>query len=157
MRCGKIPSEGDLATWHRAKAIRGYIEGKKVIALSELLDVTRGAINQWLRWLGAAGRDGLRPRPQLDGPPRLNEEQQVELVTIVEVGPQAAGFFTGVCTGPMIGDLIRRRFGVRYHNHHIPRLLYKLGFSVQRPRNRLARADLGRQEVWPARSSERSR
>jgi transposase len=33
------------------------------------------------------------------------------------------------------------RIGVRYHNHHIPRLLHQLGLSVQRPRKRLARAD----------------
>jgi len=48
----------------------------------------------------------------------------------------------------MIGDLIEARHGVRYHNHHVPRLLHQLGFSVQRPRKRLARADLARQATW---------
>ena len=48
----------------------------------------------------------------------------------------------------MIGDLIETRFGVRYHNHHVPRLLHQLGFSVQRPRKRLARADAAAQEYW---------
>ena len=48
----------------------------------------------------------------------------------------------------MIGDLIAQRFGVRYHNHHVPRLLHALGFSVQRPRRRLARADAALQAVW---------
>ena len=48
----------------------------------------------------------------------------------------------------MIGDLIAHRFGVRYHNHHVPRLLHDLGFSVQRPRRRLARADAEAQAVW---------
>ncbi|MBN2344288.1 MAG: winged helix-turn-helix domain-containing protein, partial [Deltaproteobacteria bacterium] len=46
------------------------------------------------------------------------------------------------------GFTIEERFGVRYHNHHIPRLLHKLGFSVQRPRKRLARADAEEQEIW---------
>ena len=32
----------------------------------------------------------------------------------------------------MIGALIAQRFGVRYHNHHVPRLLHELGFSVPR-------------------------
>jgi hypothetical protein len=59
-----------------------------------------------------------------------------------------AGYQSGVWTGPMIGDLIHERFGVRYHNHHIPRLLHQLRFSVQRPRKRLARADLARQATW---------
>jgi transposase len=48
----------------------------------------------------------------------------------------------------MIGDVIEQRFGVRYHNHHVPRLLHQLGFSVQRPRKRLARADAEAQEYW---------
>jgi len=48
----------------------------------------------------------------------------------------------------MIGDLIHRHFGVRYHNHHVPWVLHRLGFSVQRPRKRLAPADLANQEIW---------
>ena len=48
----------------------------------------------------------------------------------------------------MIGDLIECSFGVRYHNHHVPRLLHDLGFSVQRPRKRLARADAEAQATW---------
>ena len=35
-----------------------------------------------------------------------------------------------------------------YHNQHVPRLLHKLGFSVQRPRKRLARANSEAQDYW---------
>jgi transposase len=79
---------------------------------------------------------------------RLTEVQRAELTALVEAGPLAAGYQSGVWTGPMIGDLIEQRFVVRYHNHHIPRLLHQLGFSVQRPRKRLARADALAQEHW---------
>ena len=75
-------------------------------------------------------------------------EQRAELAEIIEAGPQAAGYVSGVWTGPMIGDLIEQRFQVRYHNHHVPRLLNELGFSVQRPRKRLASADAEKQAVW---------
>lgn len=138
----------DLETWRRAKAVLGYIGGLRVVALAEKLDVTRGSVNRWLQWFDAAGTDGLRPRERPGGEARLTTEQYQELVTIIEAGPMAAGFQTGLWTGPMIGDVIRRRFGVSYHNHHIPRLLHKLGFSVQRPRKRLARADAERQGIW---------
>jgi transposase len=80
--------------------------------------------------------------------PRLDEEQRDVLGALIDAGPQAAGYTSGVWTGPMIADLIEQRFGVRYHNHHIPRLLNQLGFSVQRPRKRLARADLEAQATW---------
>ncbi len=141
-------SVGDLATWRRAKAVFGYIHGRSVIALSADLDVTRGSINRWLQWFQANGTEGLKPRERPGGVPRLSEIQRGELVKDIEAGPQRVGFTTGMWTGPMIGDWIRRRFGVKYHNHHIPRLLHRLGFSVQRPRKRLARADAEKQAIW---------
>jgi transposase len=141
-------SAKDLATWRRAKSVLGYLDGQKVIALSEALEVTRGSINRWLQWYQAMGAEGLRNAERPGPTPRLSEAQKAELATIIEAGPQAAGFTSGMWTGPMIGDLIRRRFGVRYHNHHIPRLLGWMGFSVQRPRKRLARADAEAQAVW---------
>lgn len=144
----KAKKSGSLNAWRRAKAVLGYIAGKRVIAMAEELDVTRGSINRWLQWYEADGIDGLRPKKPTGAPRRLSEEQLQELTAVVVAGPQAAGYNTGVWTGPMIGDWIRHRFGVRYHNHHIPRLLHRLGFSVQRPRKRLARADLEKQEYW---------
>ena len=139
---------GDLPTWRRAKAVLGYLDGRRVIALSQDLDVTRGSINRWLQWFDARGVDGLRSKPHPGGAPLLTEAQRDELTKVVEAGPLAAGFRAGIWTGPMIGDWIRRHFGVHYHNHYVPRLLHRLGFSVQRPRKRLARADAEAQSVW---------
>ena len=139
---------GDLETWRRAKAVSGYLAGKTVISLSGELDVTRGSINRWLQWFEAAGTDGLRPKKAPGGIPRLTQAQRDALGSMIDAGPQASGFTSGMWTGPMIGDLIRQRFGVRYHNHHVPRLLNQMGFSVQRPRKRLARADADKQAVW---------
>jgi len=138
----------DLEAWRRTKAVLGYIGGISVIALSEKLDVTRGSINRWLQWYNAAGADGLRPRKPPGGMPRLSENQQDELVALIEAGPLACGFESGIWTGPRIGELLRRRFGVSYHDHYVPRLLHSLGFSVQRPRKRLARADKEKQAIW---------
>ena len=84
----------------------------------------------------------------LAGRTQLTQDQQDELGALVDAGPQAAGYTSGVWTGPMIADLIERRFKVQYHKHHVPRLLLYLGFSVQRPRKRLARADVKAQAAW---------
>jgi transposase len=138
----------ELDTWRRAKAVLDYIEGKSVIALSQELGVNRSAINHWLIWFQAQGTEGLRTKKAPGGIPRLTNEQYEKLISLIEGGPVAAGFSSGLWTGPMIGQLIRLQFGVKYHNHHVPRLLHKLGFSVQRPRRRLARADHKRQAVW---------
>lgn len=138
----------DLDAWRRGKAVGSYLAGETVISLAAQLDVTRGSINRWLQWFERKGTDGLRSRKAPGAAPRLSQDQKDELAKLIEAGPQTAGFSSGMWTGPMIGDLIRKRFGVRYHSHHVPRLLNKMGFSVQRPRKRLARADAERQAIW---------
>jgi putative transposase len=137
-----------LAVWRRTTAVLGYIQGKSVVAMSEDMHVSRAAINNWLQWYDRVGADGLRTGKAPGAPCRLTTEQLMKLTTVVEDGPQAAGFQSGVWTGPMLGDWIRAQFGVSYHVQHVPRLLHDLGFSVQRPRKRLARADKEAQAVW---------
>jgi transposase len=139
---------GDLDRWRRGRALLGYIEGRPVIELAKEAGVSRGSVNRWLQWYEAMGVEGLVTGTAPGPAPRLTEAQHDELGALIDAGPQAAGYTSGVWTGPMIGDLIEQRFGVRYHNHHIPRLLNQLGFSVQRPRKRLARADAQAQATW---------
>ena len=141
-------SRHDLAEWRRARAVISYVEGKSVIEIAENLGVTRGSVNRWLQWYNVCGLDGLRTGHREGRPPRLTMEQKTELGELVEAGSLACGFDAGIWTGPMIGELIRQRFGVQYHSHHVPRILHSLGFSVQRPRKRLARADAEKQEIW---------
>jgi transposase len=139
---------GDLDCWRRGRAVLGYLEERRVVDLATEVGVTRGSVNRWLQWYQALGIEGLVTGVPPGAAPKLSKEQRAKLTAIVEAGPLAAGYQSGVWTGPMIGDLIEQRFGVRYHNHHVPRLLHQLGFSVQRPRKRLARADAEAQEYW---------
>src|SRR6202050_417589 len=139
---------GDLDCWRRGRAVLGYIRGRRVVDLAQEAGVTRGSVNRWLQWYEASGVDGLVTGLRPGAAPRLSENQRAELSALVEKGPLAAGYQSGVWTGPMIGDLIEQRFGVRYHTHYVPELLHQLGFSVQRPRKRLARADVEAQEYW---------
>lgn len=125
-----------LDEWRRGRAVLGYIEGRRVVDLAVESDVTRGSVNRWLQWYEALGVEGLITSSPPGAAPKLTDEQRQQLVAIVEAGPLAAGYQSGVWTGPMIGDLIERRFGVRYHKHNVPRLLHELRFSVQRPRTR---------------------
>jgi transposase len=137
-----------LDEWRRGRAVLGYIEGRRVVDLAAELEVTRGSINRWLQWYEAMGIPGLLTGAAPGPSRKLSDAQRVELGALVDVGPLAAGYSSGVWTGPMIGDLIEKRFGVRYHKHNVPRLLHELGFSIQRPRKRLARADVAAQALW---------
>jgi transposase len=137
-----------LDEWRRGRAVLGYIEGRSAIELATELDVDRSNVTRWVQWHEAMGVEGLVTGKPPGAAPKLTAQQCENLVELIEQGPTAAGYTSGVWTGPMIGDLIAQRFDVHYHNHHIPRLLHKLGFSVQRPRKRLARADADKQAQW---------
>jgi len=141
-------TKNDLSTWRRAIAVQNYIDGKKAAAIAKEFNVSRAAVNYWIQWYEAQGADGLITRKSPGAPRRLSEEDLATLVTLIEAGPQACGYAGGVWTGPRIGHLIETHFGVHYHCQHIPRLLHRLGFSVQRPRKRLARAEAEAQEIW---------
>jgi transposase len=140
--------DGNLDEWRRGRAVISYIEGRRVTDIAADLDVTRGSVNRWLQWYEAMGLDGLVTTKPPGAEPKLSESQRAELISIIENGPQEAGYQTGVWAGPMVGDLIERKYGVTYHKHAIPRLLHSLGFSLQRPRKRLARADSDKQATW---------
>lgn len=144
----RAKASGDLDEWRRGRAILGYIEGKRVVDVAAQLDVTRGSVNRWIGWYEKLGIPGIRTRVPPGVPSKLSAEQRAQLSEAIDAGPMAAGYGSGVWTGPMIADLIEARFGYRYHNHSVPLLLHKLGFSVQRPRKRLARADAGAQALW---------
>ncbi len=144
----RAKSQGRRDEVLRFRAVLGYIEGQTVNAMTISLKTGRSVINKWLRWYVAAGPEALLTQARPGAPAKLTDEQLQEVARLVEAGPVSAGYASGVWTGPMVGDLIEKRFGVRYHYEYIPRLLAKLNFSVQRPRKRLARADAEAQRQW---------
>jgi transposase len=141
-------AQSDLATWRRARAVLGYIQGKSVAQMTVELDVSLAAVKKWIRWYDVEGVQGLWTRTAPGATRRLSDEQIARLQEVIKAGPQAAGFTAGVWNGPMVRHWIELHFGVTYHKQHIPRLLHQLGFSVQRPRKLLARADAEAQKQW---------
>jgi transposase len=141
-------AQSDLATWRRGRAVLGYIEGRAAAALSVELGVSRSSVKNWLKWYDAEGVRGLWTLKAPGAARRLSREQCEELGKVIKAGPQAAGFTSGVWNGPMVKYWIEKNFAVSYHKQHIPKLLHQLGFSVQRPRKLLARADVEAQQHW---------
>jgi len=138
----------DLSTWKRARAVLAYVEGGSIADIGSEVGADPSTVSRWIAAYALHGVPALSPAKAPGPLPRLREEQLEELGRIVEKGPESAGFDCGVWTGRLVGELIRRKFGVDYHWKYVPELLHKLGFSVQRPRKRLSRADSEAQEFW---------
>jgi hypothetical protein len=67
---------------------------------------------------------------------------------MIDRGPVAYGLSSGVWTSPMIERVMEEEFGVSYHPGHVRKLLQEMGFSLQRPRRKLAKADPAAQDRW---------
>ncbi len=146
----KREAEGDGA-YRVAKRIHavllnhdGYTSGQ----IATLLKAPRSRVSEWLRIYERYGHEGLLEGHRSGRPSERTPADEHHLADIIDSGPLAYGFLSGVWTSPMITRVIQEEFGITYHPGHVRRLLHRLGFSVQRPRRTLARADAQKQDRW---------
>jgi transposase len=134
-----------------AKRLRAVVlnsEGHTSGEVAKILQAPRSKVSEWLQHYQSEGIDGLLEGYRSGRPAELTQKQQQELGDILDSGPVAYGLDSGIWTSPMIAWLIEEEFGVQYHPGHVRKLLHGWGFSVQRPRRVLARADAAAQDRW---------
>ena len=140
--------DGAYRVAKRIHAVVLNADGRTSGEVAHILKAPRSKVSEWFSNYEAYGVEGLLEGYRSGRPARLNEEQKTTLTDIVESGPVAYGFDCGVWTSPMVGRVIEEEFDVTYHPGHVRKLLHDIGFSVQRPRRVLARADEEKQNRW---------
>ena len=123
---------------------RGRTSGE----IAEILQAPLSRVSQWLHDYEEYGYEGLLEGYRSGRCPRISGEQKTGLADIIDSGPVAYGYLSGVWTSPMVARVIEEEFGVHYHPGHVRKLLREIGFSVQRPKRQLARADKQQQDRW---------
>jgi len=116
--------------------------------IAQLLEAPRSKVSLWLGQYESYGWEALLEGHRSGRPKQLMPAQVSQLDGIIDSGPVAYGFSSGVWTSPMIERVIEEEFGVSYHPGHVRKLLKAMGFSVQRPRRKLAKADPAAQDRW---------
>jgi transposase len=116
--------------------------------IAELLSAPLSRVSAWLKNYEQHGYEGLLEGYRPGCPSRLTAEQKVVLADIIESGPIAYGYSSGLWTTPMITKIINDEFEVVYHPAHVGKILHQLGFSVQRPKRHLTMADPSQQDRW---------
>lgn len=92
---------------------------------------------------------------QHPGPkPRLRWGQKQQLLKILLKGPTKAGYPTDLWTCARIAAVIERKFGVRYHQAHVWKILRQLNWTLQKPEQRARERDeeaiaRWREVEWP--------
>lgn len=141
-------AEGAYRVARRIHAVLLNRDGRTSGQIAELLKAPRSRVSEWLKNYEQYGYDGLLEGHRPGRPPAMTTAQKDVLCGIIDSGPVAYGFLSGVWTSVMIAYVIEEEFGIGYHPGHVRKLLYQLGFSVQRPKRKLALADPGAQDRW---------
>lgn len=116
--------------------------------IARLLEAPRSKVSLWLGQYERHGWEALLEGHRSGRPTELTSAQRSQLDGLIDSGPIAYGFSSGVWTSPMIARVIEEEFDVHYHPGHVRKVLRALGFSVQRPRRKLAKADPVEQDRW---------
>lgn len=136
----------------RAAGVRLLEAGEMTQAeITRHLGVTEAAVSKWKRQFVEEGSQALQARKATGRPPKLDDVAKAELVQKLEEGATAAGFPTEQWTQARVKKLIKREFGVVYHQNYISRLLDDLGWSVQKMDPRAMERDEELIRAWLSR------
>lgn len=140
--------DGEYRVARRLHATLLNHEGKTSGKIAHVLKAPRSRVSEWLSRYESHGMEGLLEGHRTGRSSGLDSQQKEELAGIIDSGPVAYGFVSGVWNSIMIAKVIQEEFGVLYDPRHVRRILSDLDFSLQRPKRVLAKADPVRQNRW---------
>ena len=138
----------DARAARRMLALALVLEGASREEAARAAGMDRQTLRDWVHRYNEEGLAGLRDRPRSGRRPRLTAEQEAELATAVERGPDPDR--DGVVRWRRVDlqALIEARFAVRLHERSVGKVLRRLGFSRVSVRPRHPKADEAAQEAF---------
>lgn len=119
--------------WRRLRAWGLWQQGWRQKDIAIALGVTKGAVSQWIKRGREEGAEGLRRSIAKGAKPRMSSEQRAQLPAFLMLGAEASGYRGNIWTGQRVAEVIKRVFGISYHQDHCSRILRQIGWSVQKP------------------------
>ena len=138
----------DAAASRRMLALALVLEGSSREDAARHAGMDRQTLRDWVHRYNAEGLPGLSDRCRPGPRPRLSPEQEAELVTAVEQGPDPDR--DGVVRWRRVDlqALIETRFAIRLHERTVGKVLRRLGFTRLSVRPRHPKADEAAQEAF---------
>ena len=118
--------------YRRLQAARELANGTSQSRVARKFGVSRTTTSRWQRALDNKGVEGLRKRRATGRPSRLTQDQKTEVGRIHAGGAAAFGFCDDRWTTARLAEAIEKRFGIRYDQDHVGRLMHKFGLRERR-------------------------
>ena len=147
----------DAKAARRMLALALVLEGRSRAEAARAAGMDRQTLRDWVHRYNAEGLDGLSDRRRPGPWPRLSPEQEAELATAVEQGPDPDR--DGVVRWRRVDlqALVEARFAVRLHERSVGKVLRRLGFARLSVRPKHPKADEAAQAAFKKASPRWSR
>ena len=130
----------------RLLALANALDGMSRDAAARVAGMDRQTLRDWVHRYNAEGVAGLRDRPRRGRPCGLDEGRQAALKGLVLKGPELKRDGCVAWRARDLRELVERRFGVRYSESGVRRLLHGLDLGWQKTRPIHPEADPRAQE-----------
>ena len=127
-------AETNTRVARRLLAIANALSGMSRKEAAEAAGMDRQALRDWVIRYNTRGLDGLYDRWGDGRPPRLEPEEQAELMRIVLAGPDPEADGLSAFTREDLVRICEARFDKSFHPASLGRMLKRLGFSRQKAR-----------------------
>lgn len=118
--------------YRRLQAARELANGSSQSRVARKFGVSRTTTSRWQRALRGEGVEALRRRRATGRPSRLTPDQKRDIVNMHAEGARAFGFPDDRWTTARLAAVIEQRFGIRYDQDHVGRIMHGLG--LRKPR-----------------------
>jgi transposase len=144
----------------RRLAVDRVLSGYTQAEVAKFLGVHRNTVWRWFKRYRQQGKAGLRAKPQKGRPPKLNAQQEGEVLHWFSRSPTEFGFPTELWTARRVRMLIWKTFGVKFNTTYLNYWLAQRRITPQKPQRRPRERDekaIRRwvTEEWPRKKKER--
>jgi transposase len=141
-------AETNTRVARRLLAIANALSGMSRKEAAEAAGMDRQTLRDWVIRYNAHGSDGLYDCWGDGRPPRLQTQEQAELIRIVLAGPDPEADGISAFTREDLVRICEARFGKSFHPASLGRLLRRLGLSRQKARPSHPQKDPALQEAF---------
>ena len=138
----------DADAARRMLALALVLEGKSRKEAAESCGMDRQTLRDWVIRYNEGGLAGLSDRVPPGPAFRLTSEQMAELASMVEAGPDPAVNQVVRWRRVDLRRVIAARWGVKFHERSVGKLLHRLGFATLSVRPKHPQTDPAAQAEW---------
>lgn len=136
----------------RKRAVQAVKEGSTTAEVARVLGVSDRSVRRWVAADRDKGEGALDAVPHPGAAPRLNRNQQRQVLSWFKRRPSEFGFATELWTAPRVARLIREKFGVSYHPRYLNAWLAERAITPQKPERQARERNARKIAAWRSRT-----